>query len=126
MLAARVLTEFGDVRPLRQRPGPEELRRDLADHPASGKRTLVLARYARNRRLGDAVHPWAFCALTASPGARGYDNRLRDRGTGHHATLRQLGNRLVGILHGCLKTTTAYSETVAWPTPATTPAALAA
>jgi hypothetical protein len=29
---------------------------------ASGTRTVVLARYARNRRLGDAVHQWAFCA----------------------------------------------------------------
>jgi hypothetical protein len=26
----------------------------------------------------------------------------------------QLGNRLVGILHGCLKTSTAYNETTAW------------
>jgi hypothetical protein len=29
-------------------------------------------------------------------------------------TLRQLGNRLVGILHGCLKTGTSYDETTAW------------
>jgi hypothetical protein len=28
--------------------------------------------------------------------------------------VRQLGNRLVGILHGCLKTKTAYDETTAW------------
>jgi hypothetical protein len=63
----------------------------------------VLARYARNRRLGDAVHQWAFCALTTSPGARAYYDTLRARGAGHHTALRQLGNRLVGILHGCLK-----------------------
>ena len=37
---------------------------------ASGNRRVVLARYARNRRLGDAVHQWAFCALKGSPGAR--------------------------------------------------------
>jgi hypothetical protein len=29
-------------------------------------------------------------------------------------TLRQLGNCLVGILHGCLTTATAYDETTAW------------
>jgi hypothetical protein len=29
--------------------------------------------------------------------------------------LRQLGNRLVGILHGCLKTGTPYDEAKAWP-----------
>ena len=75
---------------------------------------MVLARYARNRRLGDAIHQWAFCALTASPGARTYYDSLRARGTGHHAALRQLGNRLVGILHGCLKTRTRYDESTAW------------
>jgi hypothetical protein len=39
---------------------------------ASGTRHVVLARYARNRRLGDALHQWAFCALKGSPGARAY------------------------------------------------------
>ena len=43
--------------------------------------------------------------------------RLRARGIGHQAALRQLGNRLVGILHGCLKTSTTYDETTAWPPP---------
>jgi hypothetical protein len=28
--------------------------------------------------------------------------------------LRQLANRLVGILHGCLKTGVHYDETTAW------------
>ena len=36
-----------------------------------------------------------FCALTASVGARAYYDTLRDRGTGHRAALRELGNRLV-------------------------------
>jgi hypothetical protein len=81
---------------------------------ASGRKTIVLARYTRNRHLADAIHQWAFCALTASTGARTYYDTLRARGTGHHAALRQLGNRLVGILHGCLKTTTAHNENTAW------------
>ncbi len=117
VLAARVLAEFGDdptryadARARKNYAGTSPITR------ASGKRTLVLARYARNRRLGDADHQWAFCALTSSPGARAYYDRLRARGTGHHAALRQLGNRLVGILHGCLKTNTPYTETTAWPT----------
>jgi hypothetical protein len=33
----------------------------------------------------------------------------------HSAALRQLANRLVGILHGCLKTHTCYDEDTAWP-----------
>ena len=31
------------------------------------------------------------------------------------AALRQLANRLVGILHGCLKTRKLYDEATAWP-----------
>ena len=68
--------------------------------PAPPAAAVVLARYARNRRLADAVHQWAFCAITGSPGARAYYQALRGRGIGHQAALRQLGNRLVGILHG--------------------------
>ena len=57
----------------------------------------------------------AFCALSVSPGARTYYDQLRARGTGHRAALRQLANRPVGILHGCLKTGTPCDETRAWP-----------
>jgi transposase len=115
ILGARVLAEFGDdpdryadARARKNYAGTSPITR------ASGKKTVVLARYARNRRLADALHQWAFCALTASPGARAYYDTLRARGTSHHAALRQLGNRLVGILHGCLKTRTTYNETTAW------------
>ena len=73
-----------------------------------------MARYATNRRLGDALHRQAFSALSASPGARAYYDALRARKIGHHAALRQLANRLVGILHGCLKTGTKYDENTAW------------
>jgi transposase len=115
VLGARVLAEFGDD-PHRYRDA--KARKNYAGTSpitrASGRKTVVLARYARNRRLGDAVHQWAFCALTGSPGARAYYDSLRARGTGHHAALRQLGNRLVGILHGCLKTRTHYDESLAW------------
>jgi hypothetical protein len=115
VLGARVLAEFGDD-PNRYRD--HKSRRNYAGTSpitrASGKKVVVLARYARNRRLGDAVHQWAFCALSASPGARTYYDELRSRGTNHHAALRQLGNRLVGILHGCLKTRVPYNEDTAW------------
>jgi hypothetical protein len=80
-----------------------ETRKDTA-------RLVVLARYAANRRLGDALHLQAFSALVASPGARAYYDALRAGKIGHHAALRQLANRLVGILHGCLKTGTKYDE----------------
>ena len=75
----------------------------------------MLARLARNRRLADACHQWAFSALTPSPGARDYYHRLRQRGKTHHQALRALANRLVGILHGCLDHRQTYREQTAWP-----------
>jgi len=81
---------------------------------ASGKKTVVMARRSGNRRLTDTLHAQAFSALTASPGARDYYDRLKARNIGHHAALRQLANKLVGILHACLKTNTPYNEDLAW------------
>jgi hypothetical protein len=74
----------------------------------------VLARFARTGRLAGALHQQAFCALSAAPGARACYDQIRARGMGHHAALRQLANRLAGILHGCLKTGTTYNEHTAW------------
>ena len=115
ILGARVLAEFGDDR---TRFADAKARKNYAGTSpitrASGKKKLVLARYARNERLGDAVQQWAFGSLKGSPGARAYYDTLRARKIGHQAALRQLANRLVGILHGCLKTGTHYDETTAW------------
>src|ERR1019366_6679342 len=110
-----VLAEFGDdptrydgARARKNYAGTSPITR------ASGKKKVVLARYVRNNRLADALHHQAFCALSGSPGARAYYDALRDRDIGYNAALRQLGNRLVGILHGCLKTRTRYDEATAW------------
>jgi transposase len=80
----------------------------------SGKKKTVMARFIRNDRLADAVHRQAQSALRASPGARAFYDELRDRGLDHNAALRALSNRLVGILHGCLKSRTLYDEATAW------------
>src|SRR5205823_6614430 len=81
---------------------------------ASGKHKVVLARYARNKRLADAAYQWAFCATNASPGARAFYDQRRAAGDTHHRALRALGNRLVGILHGCLRHGAVYDEHTAW------------
>ena len=82
---------------------------------ASGKHRHVQARYIGNDHLKDACYLWAFSALSASPGARLYYDTLReDRRFTHDAALRSVGNRLVGILHGCLRHRTAYDEQTAW------------
>jgi hypothetical protein len=115
ILGARVLGEFGDEP---DRYATAKCRKNYAGTSpitrASGTRRAVLARHARNKRLADAVYQWAFAALTASPGARAYYDQRRTAGDTHHQSLRALGNRLVGILHGCLTHHTAYNETTAW------------
>jgi hypothetical protein len=58
-----------------------------------------------------------FTALSVSHGARAYYDSLRARAIGHNDALRRLSNRLVGILHGCLRRGTVYDEATAWPTP---------
>jgi transposase len=115
ILGARVLAEFGDDP---DRYADAKSRKNYAGTSpitrASGKKKVVLARYVHNDRLIDALMTQAFSALNASPGARAYYDQLKARGTEHHAALRQLANRLVGILHGCLKTRTSYEEATAW------------
>jgi transposase len=115
VLSARVLAEFGDDPHRYADPKARKNYSGMAPITrASGTRRVVLARYARNRRLSDALYHQAFTALTASPGARAYYDRHRARGATHHQALRALANRLVGILHGCLRHHTSYNETTAW------------
>jgi transposase len=115
ILGARVLGEFGDDR---TRFSNAKSRKNYAGTSpvtkASGRSHVVLARFARNRRLGDALDRWAFCSLTTSPGARNYYDELRARGKTHRQALRQLANRWVGILHGCLEDGALYDEPTAW------------
>src|SRR5664280_973753 len=125
VLGARVLAEFGDD------PGryaDAKARRNYAGTSpitrASGKSSAVLARHVRNRRLADALDQQAFAALQASPGARAYDDARRARGATHHQALRALGNRLVGVLHGCLRRHQRYDEARAWQQHAVVPLSL--
>ena len=115
VLGARVIGEFGDdpnryldAKGRRAYSGMAPITK------ASGTRHVVLARYARNRQLADACYLWAFASLTGSAGAHQYYRALRGRGKSHHQALRALGNRWVGILHGCLRHRTPYSEQLAW------------
>src|SRR6202451_1321062 len=115
VLGARVLAEFGDDphryadgKSRRNSAGPSPLTR------ASGKKKVVAARFIHNDRLVDALNAQAFASLNASPGARALYDELRARGIEHNDALRRLANRLVGILHGCLKTRTLYDEATAW------------
>lgn len=114
-LGARVLAEFGDdpnryadAKSRKNYSGMSPITR------ASGKHHVVLARFARNKRLADACYQWAFATLTASPDARQFYDQRRAAGDTHHRALRALGNRWVGILHGCLHHHTNYDADTAW------------
>ncbi|WP_139808989.1 transposase, partial [Mycobacterium avium] len=115
VLGTRVLGEFGDDP---NRFTTAKCRKNYAGTSpltiASGRKRAVLARHVRNKRLYDALDQWAFCALTRSPGARAFYDQHRANGDLHHQALRALSNRLVGILHGCLRHHTLYDEHKAW------------
>lgn len=115
VLGARVLAEFGDDP---NRYADAKARRNYAGTSpitrTSGKHRGVAARHVRNTRLGDAIDRWAFCSLTASPGARAFYDKQRASGHTHGQALRALGNKLVGQLHGCLRHRTPYDEKFAW------------
>ncbi len=116
VLGARVLAEFGDDH---ARYASAKARKNYAATSpitrASGKKKTVAARFVHNDRLIDALMTQAFTSLQNSRGARAYYDQQRTRGASYNAALRQLANRLVGILHGCLKTGTVYDEATAWP-----------
>jgi transposase len=115
ILGARVLAEFGDDH---DRYSSAKARKNYAATSpvtrSSGKKRTVAARFVHNDRLVDALMTQAFTSLRNSPGARAYYDKQRARGSDYNAALRQLANRLVGILHGCLKTKTLYDEQTAW------------
>jgi len=116
ILGARVLAEFGDD-PARYLTAKAR-KNYAATSPitrASGKKKVVAARFVHNDRLIDALLTQAATAVRVSPGARAYYGKQRARGLGYNAALRQVANRLVGVLHGCLKTGTLYDEATAWP-----------
>jgi transposase len=115
ILGARALGEFGDDP---NRYTDAKSRKNYAGTSPltveSGRKRHVLARHVRNHRLYDAIDQWAFAALRASPGARTLYEQHRAAGDTHHQALRAVGNRLVGILHGCLRHHSPYDEHTAW------------
>src|SRR5437762_3314370 len=85
VLGARALGEFGDDP---DRYANAKSRKNYAGTSpitiASGKKTSVLARHVRNRRLYDTIDQSAFCTLTNSPGCRDYYDQRRAVGDLHH------------------------------------------
>ena len=71
-------------------------------------------RYARNQRLAGVTYRWALDSLIASPGAGAFCDARREARDTHCEALQSLGNRLVGIAHGCLIDDTLDDGRSAW------------
>ncbi|MGH3553875.1 MAG: IS110 family transposase [Mycobacterium sp.] len=118
LTGARVLAEIGDdhtrftdARGLKAFAGSAPVTR------ASGKKTVVLHRHIKNRRLAAVGSIWALTALRASPGARRHFDARRARGGWNHQAQRHLFNKFLGQLHHCLQTGQLYNEHRAFPPP---------
>lgn len=74
----------------------------------SGKRKVVLMRYACNQRLRNGLYYWTFASIQKDPWARESYKRLRARGHSHGGALRSLGDRWLAVLIAMLKTRTVY------------------
>jgi transposase len=118
LAGARVLAEIGDdrarftdARGLKAFAGSAPITR------ASGKKTVVLHRHIKNRRLAAVGPIWALASLRASPGARRHYDARRAAGDWNHQAQRHLFNRLLGQLHHCLHTGQLYNEHRAFPPP---------
>ncbi|MEV2221782.1 IS110 family transposase [Nocardia vinacea] len=120
LTGARVLAEIGDdpdrftdPRGLKAYAGSAAITR------ASGKKTVVLHRHIKNKRLAAVGPIWALASPTASPGARCHFDARRAAGDWNHQAQRHLFNKFLGQLHHCLRTRSLYDEHRAFPPPVT-------
>ena len=74
----------------------------------SGKRQVVLMRYACNARLRNALYHWARVAAICDPPSKTYFTALRQRGHSYARALRGLGDRLLRVLIAMLNNGTLY------------------
>jgi transposase len=121
MLAgARVLAEIGDDRArFADARGLKAFASSAPITRASGKKTVVLHRHIKNRRLAAVGPIWALASLRASPGARRHYDARRATGDWNHQAQRHLFNKFLGQLHHCLHTGNHYDEHLAFPPPLT-------
>lgn len=74
----------------------------------SGKRCVVLRRYACNKRLAQAVYHWARVAVQHDPISRDRYAAFRQRGHTHGRALRSVGDRLLYVLCTLLERQTPF------------------
>ena len=118
LVGARVLAEIGDDRTrFAEARGLKAFAGSAPITRASGKKTIVLHRHIKNRRLAAVGPIWALGSLRASPGARRHYDARRAAGDWNQQAQRHLFNKFLGQLHHCLHTGQLYDEHVAFPPP---------
>jgi transposase len=120
LAGARVLAEIGDdcarfadARGLKAFAGSAPITR------SSGKKTIVLHRHIKNRRLTAVGSIWALASLRHSPGARRHYDARRAAGDWNRQAQQHLFNKFLGQLHHCLQTGQLSNEHPAFPPPLT-------
>jgi transposase len=118
LAGARVLAEIGDDRTrFAEARGSKAFAGSAPITRSSGKKTIVLHRHIKNRRLAAAGPIWALGSLRASPGARRHFDARRAVGDWNRQAQRHLFNKFLGQLHHCLHTGQLYDEHRAFPPP---------
>ena len=78
---------------------------------SSGKQRLVHWRWSCPKFLRQTFHEWAWMSTKKSKWARGFYDRLRERGKAHHAAVRALSFKWLRIVFRCWKDRLPYDET---------------
>lgn len=108
LVAATVLAEAArplaarDYQTLRAHAGAAPITRQ------SGKKTVVVMRWACNGRLRNAIYHWARVSVQVDARCRAHYDRLRQRGHDHARALRGVVDRLLAVLMAMLASRTLY------------------
>jgi transposase len=108
VVAATMLAEASQ--PLRERDY-QALRNYAGAAPVtrrSGKRKVIVMRYACNEPLRNALYHWSRCSMQKDARAKQHYAELRQRGHSHGRALRGLADRNLAMLMSMLKSGTLY------------------
>ncbi len=110
-LAPRLCVAFGTIRPLY--PEPASLQKHAGVAPVrekSGQSLWTHWRWLAPVFLRQTLVEWAGQTVCDSAWAKGYYQRMKAKGKGHHAILRALAFKWIRILWKCWQTRTPYDE----------------
>ncbi|MDE3164642.1 MAG: IS110 family transposase [Acidobacteriota bacterium] len=77
---------------------------------SSGKSLWVHWRWACPKFIRQTFHEWAGCSIRTCDWARGFYDRQRDKGKGHHAAVRALAFKWIRIFFRCWRDRVPYNE----------------